>query len=556
MRLAGGGAIIQAGEGVLKKGERALSCGVSREQLWSWIDRSAPELEAHLASCPECRAVAEELQAQIGVLAAPLSFDAPPIPERIGPYRIRGLIGEGGQALVYEAERETPPRRIALKVLRGGPLADKRQIGRFRREFRTLARLHDPSIATVYEFGRTSDGQYFIAMELVDGKPLDRYVNEAGLALVERLRLCLRICSIVQYAHENGVIHRDLKPSNILVQGDGTPRILDFGLARLTQSDVTSATMKTETGIIQGTLRYMSPEQISGDQDTIDHRCDIYALGVLFFEVLTGESPFVLETSILETVRKLGREEPKSAGQINPQLRGDLEAILGKALESDPNRRYPSVSALQDDLRRHLEGEPVSVHPASVLGRLSRRLWKRRAAVGVGVATLLLATAMILVLAPHRYDRGDARREWSMLWARLLVNPGDPVVRREVMSSCERYRSLGEEVVLLKAQADYFDGSLRESVGELTAQLAKTHSSWPCRLLMAEIYDRNNRTEDARLQRDQVSHLPDRADTWFGRSIATLDAEEGVELSHGGVASQSQSHLLPGAQSRPVGCIR
>jgi eukaryotic-like serine/threonine-protein kinase len=338
-----------------------LSRRVSREQLWSWIDRDASELEKHLATCPECRTLAQDIRAQIGLVAVPLTLAAPPMPDRIGSYLIKRLIGEGGQALGFEAEQEDPRRPVALKVLRDGPLADKRQVGLFLREKDTLAHLHCSFIVTIYEAGRTADGRYFIAMELVDGKPLDRYVEDVGLSLKERIELCRRICAAVQYAHEHGVIHRDLKPSNILVRTDGTPRILDFGLARPTGGDLSPLITKTRTGVIEGTPRHMSPEQLQGHPGAIDHRSDIYALGVLFFEVFTGEAPFSGDSPSFEALQILGREEPRRAGTLNPQLRGDLEEILGRALEADPVRRYPSVRALDEGLQHHLEGRPISV---------------------------------------------------------------------------------------------------------------------------------------------------------------------------------------------------
>jgi serine/threonine protein kinase len=528
LRMVWGGAIISTGMGRSVNGrETGLSCGVSREQLWSWIDRGASELQEHLASCPECRSLAAELQSQIAFLATPLGTEPLLIPERIGPYRIVRLIGEGGQALVYEAEQESPRRRIALKVLRGGPQADKRQVGQFRREIQTLARLHDPAIATIYEAGRTAEGQYFIAMELVDGQPLDRYVDGASLSLAERIQLCRRICSAVRYAHEHGVIHRDLKPSNILVQGDGTPRILDFGLARLTERDFTPIVTKTQPGVIQGTPRYMSPEQISGAPEAIDHRCDVYALGVLFFEVLTGESPFVPEASILETIRNLDRQEPRTAGQINPQLRGDLEAILGKALESDPDRRYPSVRALETDLQQHLDGEPISARRVSMLRRWSRRLWRRRVAVGAGIAMFLVAAAPISLLGLPRHEREADRLQRTFLWARLLVNRGDIALRNDVDNLCARSQRLSGrsqmEVVLLRAQANYFDHNPRLSLRDLETKLGKHTRWWPCRLLMAAVTDSLRATKQAQAQRDQVPHHAGQADTWYDRSLATLD---------------------------------
>ena len=501
-----------------------MGCGVSREQLWSWIDRDAAELDEHLAACPDCRALAAELQAQIGLLATPLPFSAPPLPEKIGSYVVKRLIGEGGQARVYEAEQENPRRRIALKVLRGGSLADRRQISQFQREIQTLARLHCPSIVTIHEAGCTVDGQYFIVMELVEGQPLDRYVAEVDLSLTERIELCRRICVAVQYAHNHEVIHCDLKPSNILVQADGTPRILDFGLARLTQSDLTPA---TRSCVIEGTPRYMSPEQIRGRLEELDHRTDVYALGVLFFEVLTGESPFAVDALNPETLQVVARENPKRAGQINSELRGDLEAILGKALEVDPNRRYASVRALDDDLRRHLEGKSISVRPASTLHRWRRRLWKRRVAVGVGFVIACLTAAATWQLTGSWSDRENAQRQLRVLHAQLLVNPHVAVLQGMALSSCNQHPDLLESL-LLRAQVIYFQDHALSAVRDLKTRMPDKPDSWPCHVLLAEIHSAQGDTTEASLQWASVLPLPDRADTWLRRSLAMLETSSAL----------------------------
>jgi tetratricopeptide (TPR) repeat protein/tRNA A-37 threonylcarbamoyl transferase component Bud32 len=503
-----------------------LGCEISKQQLWSWIDRQAAELDEHLATCPECRALAADLRAQIGVLAVPLTMSALPLPDKIGPYRIRRLIGEGGQALVYEAEQASPTRAVALKVLRGGPFADERQIHRFQREIQTLARLHHPYIATIHEAGRTAEGQYYIAMELVEGRPLDRYVAEVDLSLADRIRLCRLVCAAVQYAHEHGVVHRDLKPPNILVQEDGTPRILDFGLARLTLGDATQAGMKTRTGTIEGTPRYMSPEQLRGEAQTLDHRCDVYALGVLFFELLTGETPFVLNPLTSGGTLPLDRGEPKRAGRIDPRLRGDLEAILDHALEPEPAKRYASVRAFDEDLGRHLEGQSISVRRLSLPRRWARMFRKRRAIVGAGIVIGAMACVFAWLLTRPQYDIKDAERQLRIAQAGLLAAPVG-ADQSATVALCERFPGLMEST-LLSAQASFVAGGPGAAVTTLKQGLERNASWWPCHFLLAEIYERQHDAQEASAERAlaERSFSPDRAEDWLLRSLATLDLSE------------------------------
>ena len=337
-----------------------MPCDVSRERLWSWIDRSAPELEAHLAQCPQCRALADQYRTGISAVSAGCMSAAVPLPDKIGSYVITGLLGEGGQALVYKAEQQTPRRAVALKVRKGGRCVGEHDVRHFQREIQTLAALSHPAIATIHEGGRTAEGQHFFAMELIDGVPLDTYVRERKLSLRERLEVFCKVCEGVQYAHERGVIHRDLKPANILVVEEGTkgsigvspvfgvgqPKILDFGLARLLNTDVTLTQTATQTGQIMGTLRYMSPAQARGNPDEIDERTDLYSLGVLLYELLTDRRPYELSNVVPDAVRTICEMPPRRPsstlgpdGRAARHLRGDLETIVLKALEKQPSRQ-------------------------------------------------------------------------------------------------------------------------------------------------------------------------------------------------------------------------
>ncbi len=341
-------------------------------------------------------------------------------PERIAGYRIIRKLGEGGMGVVYEAEQESPRRPVALKVVRGGACVDEHRVKLFRREVQTLGRLKHPSIAAIYEAGRTEHGQHFFAMELVAGVPLDEYLEARPLKganlkaeIRARLSLFLQICGAISYAHQRGVIHRDLKPTNILVAtvaGGSDSRsgsaaattqvkVLDFGLARITDTDVTMTTMATEVGKIQGTLPYMSPEQARGNPEAIDLRSDVYSLGVILYEMVTGERPYDIQrTMVHEAVRVICEEEPARPSTIERTVRGDLETIALKALEKEPGRRYQSVSALAGDIDRYLTDQPILARPPNATYRARKFVRRHRSAVGIGVVAVLAVTALAVAI--------------------------------------------------------------------------------------------------------------------------------------------------------------
>jgi eukaryotic-like serine/threonine-protein kinase len=320
----------------------------------------------------------------------------PNVPDHVGRYRIVRLLGVGGMGAVYEAEQDHPRRLVALKVIRPG-IVSPALLKRFTHEVEILGRLHHPGIARIYEAGVAEDGQPFFALELIRGLPLDEYVRLHSPVLAARLELLARVCDAVQHAHEQGIIHRDLKPGNILVDEDGQPRVLDFGVARATGADLLSSMDLTRTGQLVGTLSYMSPEQVAADPAALDQRSDVYTLGVILFELLTGRLPYPLKDLPLPEVARLIREhEPSRLGSIDTQLRGDVETIAAKALEKDQARRYASAADLAADIRRHLRSEPILARPPSALYHLRKFARRHKALVG-GVTATMTALALGLV---------------------------------------------------------------------------------------------------------------------------------------------------------------
>ncbi|MEM1450352.1 MAG: tetratricopeptide repeat protein [Planctomycetota bacterium] len=342
---------------------------------------------------------------------------APRDPDAIGPYRILGRLGQGGMGIVYDAEQEHPARRVALKVL-GSSFAGPELLRRFEFEARVLGRLKHPGIAQIYEAGTADvagrDVPYF-AMELVEGRPLVAAVL-AERPVGERLELVARIADAVHHAHQRGVVHRDLKPSNVLVTDDGWPKVVDFGVATVTEADVTIGTRLTTPGEIIGTLAYMSPEQVRGDVAAVDTRSDVYALGVILYELLTGELPHAVRGEALAVAaRRLQEDDPTRPSAHDPRLAGDVETIVLKALERDPERRYASAEELGNDLRRFLRHEPIEARPPTLRYQLRRAARRHRALFAAGgVLAVVVVTASIVsttLMFRAMGAEGDAKRE-------------------------------------------------------------------------------------------------------------------------------------------------
>jgi serine/threonine protein kinase/WD40 repeat protein len=381
------------------------------------------------AQLARLRRLLSAYRGDLGVLREPIQYldsgiAAPPDCEAVGsfvgPYRIVGLLGEGGMGVVYLAEQTVPIRRhVALKLIKPG-MDSRNVVARFNAERQTLALMDHPGIARVLDAGECIKGQAFFVMELIDGTPITTYCDEQHLDIASRLRLFVDVCDAIQHAHQKGVIHRDIKPKNVLVAVvDGTPivKVIDFGVAKALYETPPSDSLLTSPGQLIGTLEYMSPEQLSADHRNTDTRTDVFGLGSLLYELLTGTTPFhgerLRRASVDEMLRIIREEEPSRPsrrlteqggivsgpsadrlGSSSPRARRrlgyDLDWIVMRALEKDPCRRYDAVSEFASDVRRYLRHEPVLASPPSIAYRLSK-LYRRHRVVALASLAVVMA---------------------------------------------------------------------------------------------------------------------------------------------------------------------
>ena len=471
-----------------------------KELLEGALRRAPAERDGFLEqSCGADDDLRRELQTLIaahedadGFLEDPVALSTRAAPtlvgRRLGPYRVLAELGAGGMGTVYRAVREddTFKREVALKLVRSGA-ATAPTAGRFRQERQILARLQHPNIAVLHDGGATEEGQPYLVMELVQGEPLDLYCASRRLGVRERLELFLAVCSAVHYAHQALVVHRDLKPGNILVTADGAPKLLDFGIAKLLSPEDGAESLPTATLLPLLTPEFASPEQVKGLPATT--ACDVYSLGVVLYLLLTEHRPYEITTRSFEEVARVvceGQPLRPSAALLSSktatfpiaprELAGDLDTIVLKCLQKDPARRYTSARELSEDLKRHLDGQPVLARPDTVSYRTAKFVRRHRLAVAAGaVAALGLLTGTAVALREARIAEANRQRaerrfeDVRKLAGSLLFDLHDEIVNLP--------GSLKARQALVNKAEEYLESLSRDAHGDqnLERELAATY---------------------------------------------------------------------------------
>lgn len=376
-----------------------------------------------------------------------------PHADSIPGYEIIREIHRGGQGVVYEAVQKATSRRVAVKILREGLFADERDLARFEREAQVLGQLQHPSIVTIHDSGCVG-GLRYLVMDYVRGEPLDASMEGRERSVRETMDLFGKVCAAVNAAHLKGIIHRDLKPGNILVDESGNPRVLDFGLAKLAGWDVAppggGGPVMTITGQFVGSLPWASPEQVEGRPERIDLRTDVYSLGVILYQMLTGRFPYDVEGPMPEVMERIRASAPARPSTVRRRLDADAETIALKCLAKEPDRRYQSAGELSRDVERFLKGEAIEARPASMVYRTRKFVQRHQLMVATGVGVLLLYTvAFVLILGSLR----EAERQRAIAERERLVAV-------DARRATESQRLIAEERAMTIEQVARFQTSM------------------------------------------------------------------------------------------------
>ncbi len=553
------------------------------EALAAPNDQRAESIEARCgadaALAEEARSLLDACEAEEQMMASCRTEPnggpaAAPDRQRVGPYEIDRLLGRGGMGAVYLARRADGhfEQKVAIKLI-GAPLASDLFRERFRQERQILAGLQHPYIARLLDGGVTVEGDLYLVMEYVDGKPIHRYCEERHLSQARRIQLFLRVCEAVQFAHQNFVVHRDLKPDNILVAEDGTPRLLDFGTAKLLSPSLDQQDSRfTRMGCLSFTPQYASPEQVLGNPITT--ATDTYSLGVLLYRLLTGEPPYELkDPTTSEMIRVICEEAPRKpsleAGS-GKRLDADLEAILLKALRKEPQERYLTAERLADDLRAYLEGRPVAARRGSMryfAGKFIRRHRLGLAAMAVVIVTLVAGIAGVLWqarVANQERRMAEARSADMRQLSNSLLSELDETIKRLPGST-------SAQEMLVRRVLEHLDRMANDAQGDKLTQIDLARAYTRLADLQGNAYDQNlGDPAGALVSIDKAIAL---TTPWVGRDsidrealhtlasaqlsrsqilFGTAPIQQAIDSTHAAIAAYGRLIDLPGATPEEI----
>lgn len=485
-------------------------------------------------------------------------------PERIDGYEIEEVIGHGGCGVVYRAHQRKPiERTVAIKLIRPG-MDSNSVLRRFEFERKALERMNHPNIARVLDSGILSAGAggvdrpYFV-LELVQGEPITRFVKKEQIELYELIELLLQVCAAVQHAHSKGILHRDIKPSNVLVTRlDGKPhcKVIDFGIAKALDEAMSDTISMTAAGAMIGTPKYMSPEQIGGSDD-VDIRSDVYSIGVMMYELVTGTSPLAsadTSRSISAMLREIEESTPVAPSHHNRQIPRDLDWMILKAMDRDPSQRYQTVGALAEDLQRHLRDEPVVAGPPSIGYRVTKFYRRNRASVIAGIVAVValiagLSASIIFGLrTTQALELESEQRELAQRQTQRVQDINDFLLEDLFLSNA--IENLGPQVTLVELL-----GSAAPTIDERFANDASMRAR--AHYLISQMYSNASLFEEARHHAIEALELLDELDEWTLIDRARLHGNSGMvfhtlgELDRARAAFTRHYELVSEIEPRP-----